>query len=220
MLKLSSSIYGTLTLVLLAVVAMSSCFAYRTREKQVLGPGGSENFPTIKKTVKAETATRDAIQKQLRHLDTGVGSPAFFWGRWVRDSELQWVSIGPMGTGSWTSNARTDVQNLFAEFDNNGRVRRWEVFDEDDLAEKMIELLRRTGPTTGLSAPTPLSCVFQWRQLTRVKAHSHDSYSSIKLEFFITPDRKQAVCSVETSPKSAFAIFNHLVLTGQDSLLK
>lgn len=220
--------FGIWGLLLVLSPVLIGCVAYPVRNKDIRAPGGSGEIADLKRTRKAKPATRDLVQKNLGYLDTGLSSSTFFWGRWVRQKELNFVAVGAPGAGGGAiggpvGRGHPVVENLLIEFDNAGNVRQWHVVDDDDLLERMVPMLKRNGPSAGQMPSVPNACAFfRWDQLTRVKTDPpskrvrHQDYALIRMQFFTASEKKAPVCVMDVSASSAFGIFNYLISTGHD----
>ena len=222
---------GTLGVLLAVSPGLAGCYAYTTRNSEIVAPGGSGDFGEIKLTRKAKPTTRDLVQKKLGFLDTGFSSPTFFWGRWVRGKELNFVAIGAPGAGGGSigasRNAGTVVENLLIEFDSGGQATQWKVVDDDDLLKTMVPILRRNRPSGGQMPPVPWGCpFFQWDQVTRVKSDPPPKrlrvqhHELINLQFFTASDKREPWCAVDVSAETSLRIVNHLISIDRDFVLK
>jgi hypothetical protein len=214
---------GTLGVLLALSPGLAGCFAYTTRQRQIEAPGGRGEYSDIKKTRNARPSTRDLVQENLWYLDTGVSSPTFFWGRWIRRKELHFVAVGAPGAGGGmiggSSDAGVVVENLLVGFDNDGRTLQWNVVDDDDVLKKMVPILRRSRIDDQLP-PVPYPCQFQWDQLKWLKSGSSRHYRTISLRFFTASDSRKPTCEVNVPARVALGIVEHLISTGQESALK
>ena len=220
--------FGTWGLLLVLSPALIGCVAYPVRNKTILAPGGSGEIADLKRTRKARPATRDLVQKNLGYLDTGVSSATFFWGRWVRQKELNFFAVGAPGAGGGSiggpvGSGHPVVENLLIAFDNDGNVLQWHVVDDDDLLERMAPMLKRRGLRAGQMPQVPYQCAFfRWDDVTRVKTDPpdrrvrHQDYTLIRMQFFQASDKKTPVCVMDASASSAFGMLNYLISTGHD----
>ena len=165
--------FGISGLLLLLSPVLTGCFAYPVRNSNIVAPGGSGEIADLKRTRKARPATRDLVQKNLGYLDTGLSSPTFFWGRWVRRKQLNFVAVGAPGAGGGAiggpvGSGHPVVENLLIAFDNDGNVLRWHVVDDDDLLKRMVRMLKGSGASAAVRMPpVPYSCAFfPWDQVT------------------------------------------------------
>jgi hypothetical protein len=179
---------------------LAGCFAYTTRQNEIEAPGDPGEYSDIKKTRNARPSTRDLVQENLWYLDTGVSSPTFFWGRWVRRKELHFVAVGAPGAGGGSIGGSSDagvvVENLLVAFDDDGRPLQWNVVDDDDVLKKMVPILRRSKIDDQLLPPVPFPCQFQWDQRKSLKSGSSRHFKTISLRFFTASDRRKPTCEV------------------------
>jgi hypothetical protein len=217
---------GTLGLLVL-LLGSEGCLVLPSRQTKVQAPGGPIELSDIKKTIKNRSFTREIIQDRLGFLDTGISSSSLFWGRWTRTAQLVVIPLAAGATGALVSFAQHPfVENMVAEFDKDGRILQWKIVDDNHLLGRLVPALKRAGDISVQSAKVPSQCAFQWNQLTLVKAVTpkkrirRQNARQIQLEFFVTPDKKIAACSVDASPEAAYEIFNYMIFNGQDSLLK
>ena len=218
---------GIWGLLLALLPVLTGCFAYPVRNKDIVAPGGSGEIADLKRTRKAKPATRDRVQRELGYLDTGLSSPTFFWGRWVRQKQLNFVAVGAPGAGGGSiggpvGSGHPVVENLLIAFDNDGNVLQWHVVDDDDLLKRMVPLLKRTGARAGQMPPVPYQCsFFPWDQVTRVKTDPpnrrvrHQDSTLVRMQFFTASD-KEPVCVTDASASSALGIVNYLISTGHE----
>ena len=125
-----------LVLPLLFLLLFHSCVGVTRLPERTRTPQGSVQKIDLSFLRPGET-TRAEVLEKLKPIDTGLQSDRFFLGRWDTSKWGGWAFVaGGNNAAGGTTRFWHDV-NFLAEFDDKGTLKKYEIFPDKLLNEKL-----------------------------------------------------------------------------------
>ena len=146
---------GTVCLLALTLLLLSSCIGATRMVTRQRGPGGQPlEVRTLDLSfVQPGTTTRDEVLAKLSIVNTGYDDPHFFWGRWATSKWGYWYAVAGNGAGAADANRVWHVRNLLVTFDDDGVTQKLQVLDDGPPLWRELNKYVATLPATDFAKP-------------------------------------------------------------------
>jgi hypothetical protein len=147
----------------------SGCAGATRLPMRTKGPAG-ENLQTKQLDLTfldAPGTQREDVVSRLSAVDTSYSNPRLFWGRWSESKWGYWWVIAGGYSAAGDAKRVWHTHNLLVAFDENGTVRKKEVFDNDQLLWPKLHAQLAAAPAMELSEPVSLE-VSGFHNLARI----------------------------------------------------
>lgn len=117
----------------LAAAILSGCAGATRLPMRAKGPAG-EALQTKQLDlafIDAPGTQRDEVVSRLSSVDTSYSNPRLFWGRWSESKWGYWWFVAGNNYAAGDAKRIWHIHNLLVSFDENGNVRKKELFNED-----------------------------------------------------------------------------------------
>jgi len=140
----------------LSTILLSGCAGATRLPMRAKGPAGEalQNNKLDLGFLDAPGTQRDAVVSRLSSVDTSYSNPRLFWGRWRESKWGYWWFIAGNYSAEGDAKRIWHIHNLLVSFDENGNVRKKELFNEDKPL--WIELHSRLADTPPLDLSQPM----------------------------------------------------------------
>lgn len=140
---------------------------------------------------------REEVVSRLSSIDTSYSNPHLFWGRWSESKWGYWWVIAGGYSAAGDAKRIWHIHNVLVSFDENGTVRRKELFKDDKSLWTELHIRLADAPPLDLSQPIPIEVIGSGK--VRAMTLGKDS-----IQF----DRRNALLPVQISPQ-AIARISH-----------
>jgi len=122
---------------LLLALFCAGCIGVTPLPKRVKTPQGPELKQVDLSFLKAGQTDRYEVMEKLASLDTRVRSPRYFVGRWSASTWGAWAFACGYISCAGGAGRLWGRSNLLIQFDEDGRVKGYEVFPDHELASHL-----------------------------------------------------------------------------------
>ena len=142
-------------LVLFATISLSGCAGATRLPVRSRGPAG-EALQTKQLDLSfldAPGTQREEVVRRLGSVDTGYSNPRLFWARWSESKWGYWWFVASYTDAAGDAKRIWHVHNLLVSFDENGIVRKKELFNDDKTPWVEFHSRLADAPPLDLSQP-------------------------------------------------------------------
>jgi hypothetical protein len=132
-----------LALTLLLCMCLAGCIGVTRMPERTHGQQGATQKIDLS-FLKAGETSRAEVQEKLKPVDTGIMSEHFFVGRWDTSRWGAWAVFAGYGGATGGAGRLWRDANLLVEFDDQGTVKRYEIFPDKLFAVKLDPVVRET----------------------------------------------------------------------------
>jgi hypothetical protein len=117
----------------LSAAILSGCAGATRLPMRAKGPAGEalQNKQLDLAFLDAPGTQRDEVISRLSSVDTSYSNPRLFWGRWSESKWGYWWFVAGNNYAAGDAKRIWHIHNLLVSFDENGNVRKKELFNED-----------------------------------------------------------------------------------------
>lgn len=140
----------------LSAAILSGCAGATRLPMRARGPAGEalQNNKLDLAFLEAPGTQRDEVINRLSSVDTSYSNPRLFWGRWSESKWGYWWFIAGGYSAAGDAKRIWHIHNLLVSFDENGNVRKKQLFNEDKAL--WIELHNRLADAPPLDLSQPI----------------------------------------------------------------
>lgn len=138
---------------------------------------------------------RDEVVSRLSSVDTAYSNPRLFWARWRESKWGYWWVIAGGYSAAGDAKRIWHIHNLLVSFDENGIVRKKELFKDDKSLWTELHTRLADAPPLDLSQPIPIEVIGPGK--VQAMTLGKDS-----IQF----DRRNALLPVQISPQAIVRI--------------
>jgi hypothetical protein len=102
---------------------------------------------------------RAEVVSRLSSVDTSYSNPRLFWGRWSESKWGYWWFIAGGNTAAGDARRIWRIHNLLVSFDEDGNVRKKELFNEDKSLWAELHTRLADAPPLDLSQPIQMQAL-------------------------------------------------------------
>lgn len=140
----------------LSAAILSGCAGATRLPMRAKGPAGEalQNKKLDLGFLDAPGTQRDDVVSRLSSVDTSYSNPRLFWGRWSESKWGYWWFIAGNNDAVGDAKRIWHIHNLLVSFDENGDVRKKELFNDDKSL--WVELHNRLADAPQLDLSQPM----------------------------------------------------------------
>src|SRR5216683_5389243 len=140
----------------LSVAILSGCAGATRLPMRAKGPAGDalQNNKLDLAFLDAPGTQREEVVSRLSSVDTSYSNPRLFWGRWSESKWGYWWFIAGNYSAEGDAKCIWHIHNLLVSFDEDGIVRKKELFNDDKSL--WVELHNRLADAPPLDLTQPI----------------------------------------------------------------